>query len=89
MILEGIKLMILGISMVFLFLMLLNIGINVMGRLFKGEAERELNEAAAEQAKMAADAAKKAKAKSASNSDNGIITAVISAAIAKFKAEKA
>jgi len=104
MVVEGLKLMLLGMGMVFSFLLLLYLGIGQLGRIYAGHAASEL---AAENAKSnpVRKPAPEAKAPSASTvaasavanpappapapTDDQTLIAVIGAAVAAFRKERA
>lgn len=84
MILEGLKLMLVGMSTVLLFLIAMIMIIQLVSYLTRGVAQREL-EAIEEERKQKAAARQKKKA-TAGNADEDI--AVIAAAVAAFEAER-
>jgi sodium pump decarboxylase gamma subunit len=85
MIFEGLKLMVVGMTTVMLFLCLMIYFINLVARLTRGVAAREL-EALQRERDLLAQNRKKAKESTAGNGDEDI--AVIAAAIAAFEAER-
>lgn len=85
MIFEGLKLMVVGMTTVMLFLGLMIYFINLVARLTRGVAAREL-EALQKERDLLAQNRKKAKESAAGNADEDI--AVIAAAIAAFEAER-
>jgi sodium pump decarboxylase gamma subunit len=85
MIFEGLKLMVVGMTTVMLFLGLMIYFINLVAKLTRGVAAREL-EALQRERDLLAQNRKKAKESAAGNADEDI--AVIAAAIAAFEAER-
>ena len=85
MIFEGIKLMLVGMTTVMLFLMLMILFINLVARLTKGAATRELELLEIEKNLLNL---KRKKAKEAETQDADEDIAVISAAVAAYEAER-
>ena len=85
MIFEGLKLMVVGMTTVMLFLGLMIYFMNLVARLTRKVAMREM-EALKRERDLLAENRKKAKEKTAGNGDEDI--AVISAAVAAFEAER-
>lgn len=81
MILQGLTLMITGMTTVFLFLLLMMVTIQLVAHLTRGAAERELAELAEEQRKRAARRKKPAA--------DGVPVAVLAAAVAAFEQDRA
>lgn len=85
MIFEGLKLMVVGMTTVMLFLGLMIYFINLVARLTRGVAAREV-EALQRERDLLVENRKKAKEKASGDGDEDI--AVIAAAIAAFEAER-
>jgi len=85
MIFEGVKLMFVGMTTVMLFLGLMIYFINLVARLTKNVAMREV-EAMKKERELLAQNRKKVKEKAGDNADEDI--AVIAAAVAAFEAER-
>lgn len=89
MIIEGIKLMFIGMTTVMLFLFLMIFLISVIARLTRGAAQRELDAIKLERELLARSRKeKKARQESASAGDVDEEIAAIAAAVAAYEAEK-
>jgi len=85
MLIEGVKLMIVGMTTVMLFLSLMILFINIVSRLTRGSAIREVEAITRERALQAQN---RKKAKEVSSDDAGEDIAVIAAAVAAYEGER-
>lgn len=88
MIIEGIKLMFIGMTTVMFFLLLMIFLVNLVARLTRGAAQRELDAIKLERELMARSRKEKKAAQSATAGDEDDEIAAIAAAVAAYEAEK-
>lgn len=78
MIFAGLKITVLGVGIVYLFLVLIVIAVNILYKLLKAETERELKN-------LEAGLASKKKKKPAPGIEDNVLAAVISAAVSAYR----
>ncbi len=84
MVIEGVKLMMLGMGVVFIFLLILYVVIELSSLIFKGYTEKEI---VFESRRRASLAPQFKKSPSEVHDDDAVLTAVISAAISRYRSD--